>query len=300
MIILVLVGVAFLTLFERKILGFIQNRKGPNKVGALGWLQPLGDAIKLFIKEGVVIFKSNYIIYYLCPLFLILRIFLVWLVLPWVTNLFCINYSMILMVVILRFLGYMILLLRWGSNSMFSLIGSMRFVAQTISYEVRFVLILYVLIILRERYSLKDLLIWQMWIWNGLMLLPVFLIFFIRRLAEINRTPIDLIEGESELVSGFNVEYFRVGFALIFMGEYGIVMFFRFLIVLMFTNLMFFSGGLILGFIIFLRIIVCLRGLLPRIRYDELMYLCWKIILPVILSYLVYTFGLKFFFGRVI
>lgn len=245
-IILVLVKVAFLTLFERKVLGFVQYRKGPNKVGVWGWFQPFGDAIKLFTKEGLVVFKSNYMIYNLCPLFLMFTILLRWLVLPWITNIYYINYSIMLIVVVARLLGYALLLLRWVSNSIFSLIGSVRFVAQTISYEVRFVLILYILIILRERYSLKDLLIWQVWIWNGVTLLPVYLIFFIRRLAEMNRTPMDLIEGESdnELVSGFNVEYFRVSFALVFMEEYGIVMFFRFLITLMFTNLIFYIGGL--------------------------------------------------------
>lgn len=113
-----------------------------------------------------------------------------------------------------------------------------------------------------------------MWIWNGVMLLPVYLIFFVSRLAEINRAPIDLIEGESELVSGFNVEYFRLGFALIFIGEYGMVLFFGFLMTLMFTNLILYRRGFILGFTVLLRLIICMRGLLPRIRYDELIYLC--------------------------
>lgn len=184
------------------------------------------------------------------------------------------NYSIIFVVIVSRLLGYGLLLLGWGSNSMFSLIGSVRSVAQAISYEVRFVLIFYVLIILRERYSLKDLLVWQRWIWNGVLLFPIYLIFFIRSLAEMNRTPIDLIEGESELVSGFNVEYFGGRFALVFMAEYGMVMFIRFLMTLMFTNLMFYSIGFALGFAISLRLIIFMRGLLPRIRYDELMYLC--------------------------
>lgn len=292
---MVLLGVAFLTLFERKVLGFIQVRKGPNKVGVWGLFQPFGDAFKLFTKEELMVFKSNYVIYYLCPLLLMFIILMIWLLIPWITNICCINYSMIFVAAIGRGIGYALLISGWRSNSIFSLIGSIRFVAQSISYEVGFVLIFYILIILMERYSLKRLMIWQIYVWNGVLVFPVCIIFFIRSLAEINRSPIDLIEGESELVSGFNVEYFGTRFALIFLGEYGVVMFISFLITLMFTGFIFYGRGLILGFILFLSLIIYMRGLLPRVRYDELIYLCWKIILPVILFYLLYMFGVKFF-----
>lgn len=125
-----------------------------------------------------------------------------------------------------------------------------------------------------EGYSIKNLIEWQIYVWNGVLLLPIYLVFFVRGLAEINRAPIDLIEGESELVSGFNVEYFGVSFAMIFLGEYGVVMFMSFLITLMFTGLMNNRKGVILGFILFLRMIILIRGLLPRVRYDELIYIC--------------------------
>jgi len=155
---------------------------------------------------------------------------------------------------------------------MYSLIGAVRAISQTLSYEVRLIMIFLVLIILRERYSFIDFIKWQEYLWYGFILRPLFLIFFIRVLAELNRSPIDFVEGESELVSGFNVEYFRGVFALIFIAEYGIIIFFSYLIVGIFTNLRGFSAGLYINLIVFL--IILMRGILPRIRYDELMYLC--------------------------
>jgi len=155
---------------------------------------------------------------------------------------------------------------------MYSLIGAVRAISQTLSYEVRLIMIFLVLIILRERYSFIDFIKWQEYLWYGFILRTLFLIFFIRVLAELNRSPMDFVEGESELVSGFNVEYFRGVFALIFIAEYGIIIFFSYLIVGIFTNLRGFSAGLYINLIVFL--IILMRGVLPRIRYDELMYLC--------------------------
>lgn len=294
----VLVGVAFLTILERKILSYIQNRKGPNKVGVIGVFQPFSDAIKLLNKERIFVFKSNYYVYYLSPLMVILFILVSWMFVPWLTNLYFIDYSMLLVFAVIRLGGYIILISGWSSNSVYSLIGSVRFIAQTISYEVRFILIIYCLIIMGERYSLSVLMRWQRYVWNIVVLLPVAMVFFVRILAELNRRPMDLIEGESELVSGFNIEYFRGVFALIFLGEYGIIIFLCFFLRLVFTNVCVYPW-FIWVFIGLLALVVYMRGVLPRVRYDELIFMCWKIILPLILSYIVFIFGVKFLVGRV-
>lgn len=215
---------------------------------------------------------------------------------PWITNIYFLNYSILIIIILISVRGYILLIIGWSSNSIYSIIGSLRSVAQTLSYEVRFIIIILILIILSEGYNFIDLIKWQENFWFIFMLLPVFFIFFIRILAELNRRPLDFIEGESELVSGFNIEYFRGGFALIFMGEYGIIIFFRCVNILLFTNLLKYNLFIYLYLNLFLIMIIFIRGILPRIRYDELIYLCWKIILPLILNYLILILGVKSLF----
>lgn len=289
-------GVAFLTLLERKILGYVQMRKGPNKVIIIGIFQPFRDAIKLFNKELFYVYKSNYNLFYLCPVLIFSVMLIRWILFPYITNIYFLNYSILLLILLISIRGYIMIFIGWSSNSIYSIIGSMRSVSQILSYEVRFIFIIFILMIIRERYSFLDFINYQIYVWYLFIFYPLFLIYFIRVLAELNRSPMDFIEGESELVSGFNIEYFRGGFTLIFLAEYGIIIFFRFLRVLLFTNLLKYSNMFIFIFIIVIRcLVIFIRGLLPRMRYDELIYLCWKIILPIILLYVLLIFRFKFF-----
>lgn len=286
------VSVAYLTLLERKILGYIQDRKGPNKVGMVGILQPIREAVKLFSKELIFILKSRSLLFYFIPILRIRLLLIIWLVYPVFTNIYFINFSILLIVLILRVNRYVILTIGWSSGSLYSIIGAIRLIAQRLSYEVRFIMIMLVQIILIERYSLRDLIKWQIYVGFIWILYPLILVFFIRILAELNRRPIDFIEGESELVSGFNVEYFSGIFAIIFLAEYGIIIFISLVVILIYIGndniiLMFIELNFIIGYIIFIR------GILPRMRYDELIYLCWKIILPLILNYLIYFIVFK-------
>lgn len=296
MILIVIVGVAYLTLLERKVLGYIQNRKGPNKVGLLGIFQPFRDAIKLLTKEVFFIFKSNYNLYYFSPVIIFVIIMIIWILFPFITNIYFLNYSFLLIIIFISVIRYIVVYLGWSANSMYSIIGSIRSVAQIVSYEVRFILIILILMILRESYSFIDFIYFQYYIWYIIYLYPLFIIFFIRILAELNRSPIDFIEGESELVSGFNVEYFRGNFTLIFLREYGIILYFSLIKTLMFMNLLMKSYVYSIIWINFIcLLIIIIRGLLPRMRYDELIYLCWKVILPLVLIYIIIVLGLKFF-----
>nr|QBG38563.1 NADH dehydrogenase subunit 1 [Acropyga butteli] len=289
-----LVGIAFLTLLERKLLGYVQMRKGPNKVGIIGIFQPFSDAIKLLNKELFYIYKSNYNLFYICPLLSFSLMMLMWLLYPYYTNVYFLNYSILLMIVLLSLGGYLIIFMGWSSNSVYSLMGAVRSVSQMLSYEVSFILIIFLLMFMGESYSLIDLLKFQKNMWFLLIMYPLFIVYFISVMVELNRSPMDFIEGESELVSGFNIEYFSGGFTLIFLAEYGMIIFFSFIGVILFTNLLFNKVIFFLFVNIFSLMIIIMRGLLPRMRYDELMYLCWKIVLPMILMYIIILMGVKF------
>ena len=295
LIICVLVGVAFVTLFERKILGYIQIRKGPNKVGILGVFQPFSDAIKLFLKEQTNPIISNFIIYYISPVFRLLISLLVWCVIPYEVGLLRFNLRLIFFFCCLRIGVYTTLVAGWSSNCKYSLLGSLRAVAQTISYEVRLALILLSFIILVGNLRLDRFIGYQLNLWFLFISLPLALVWFRSSLAETNRTPFDFSEGESELVSGFNTEYRRGGFALIFIREYARILFMRALFGVVFLGRDLCSFRFYLKCVVIAFIFVWVRGTLPRLRYDKLIYLAWKRFLPVSINYLIFFVRVKFF-----
>nr|YP_009439700.1 NADH dehydrogenase subunit 1 [Charybdis natator]ATG83220.1 NADH dehydrogenase subunit 1 [Charybdis natator] len=293
LIVCVLVGVAFVTLLERKILGYIQIRKGPNKVGYMGLLQPFSDAIKLFSKEQTMPIMSNFIIYYLCPVFSLFLSLLMWSVMPYDVGLVSFNMSILFFFCCLGMGVYSVMVAGWASNCKYSLLGSLRSVAQTISYEVSLALILLSYIMLLGGFSLELFVKYQSYVWFMFMSFPLSLIWFASCLAETNRTPFDFAEGVSELVSGFNTEYSSGGFALIFMAEYSSILFMSVLFVIVFlgsspSSFMFYLKSMLVAFIF-----VWVRGTLPRLRYDKLMYLAWKSFLPVSINYLLFFLGFK-------
>nr|ALO77666.1 NADH deshydrogenase subunit 1 [Formicomus sp. FOR01] len=295
MIICVLVGVAFLTLMERKVLGYIQIRKGPNKVGFMGILQPFSDAIKLFTKEQTYPYMSNFNIYYVSPLMNLFISLFLWMCMPYFTVLFNFNLSILFMLSVSSLGVYSLMMAGWSSNSNYSLLGSLRSVAQTISYEVSLSLIFMSYIFLVLSFNLIDFLKFQDFTWFILLMFPLCFMWVISSLAETNRTPFDFAEGESELVSGFNVEYSSGGFAMIFLAEYASILFMSMICVVIFlggdlNSLMFYVK---LVFMSFLWIWV--RGTLPRFRYDKLMYLAWKSFLPCSLNMLIFFFSMKMF-----
>lgn len=293
LVICVIIGVAFLTLLERKVLGYIQIRKGPNKVGFLGIPQPFSDAIKLFTKEQTNPFISNYIIYYISPIFSLFLSLLCWLCIPYFIKLFSFNLGVLFFLCCLRIGVYSVIIAGWSSNSNYALLGGLRAVAQTISYEVRLALVLLSLIFLIGGYNFFNFFLFQENVWFIIICFPIGLVWFCTSLAETNRTPFDFAEGESELVSGFNVEYRRGGFALIFLAEYSRILFISILFRL------FFLGSNIYSLIFFFKlsfisfIFIWVRGTLPRFRYDKLMYLAWKSFLPFSLNFLFLVVGFK-------
>nr|YP_010480843.1 NADH dehydrogenase subunit 1 [Blepharipoda liberata]UVN15679.1 NADH dehydrogenase subunit 1 [Blepharipoda liberata] len=296
LIICVLVGVAFVTLLERKILGYIQIRKGPNKVGYMGLLQPFADAVKLFTKEQTALTVSNFLPYYLSPIFSLFLSLLVWSVLPYEVGFMNFNMSILFFLCCLSLGVYSVMSAGWSSNCKYSMLGSLRAVAQTISYEVSLALILLSLIFLIGGFNLELFNIYQESVWLIWLTFPLSLMWLASCLAETNRTPFDFAEGESELVSGFNTEYSSGGFALIFMAEYASILFMSMLFVLLFL------GGAPCGLMFYIKLVlvsfvfIWVRGTLPRLRYDKLMYLAWKSFLPVALNYLIFFMGMKMLF----
>nr|YP_010586354.1 NADH dehydrogenase subunit 1 [Limnocentropus hysbald]UZZ44129.1 NADH dehydrogenase subunit 1 [Limnocentropus hysbald] len=288
----VLISVAFFTLLERKVLGYIQIRKGPNKVSMRGVIQPINDAIKLFSKEFIFPYMSNFMLYFFMPMFSLFLSLFIWVIIPYLSNLLNFNWGVLFILCCLSLSVYLIMLMGWSSNSNYALLGSLRGVAQVISYEVSLALMFLSLVFLILDYNLMMFYLYQKKMWFICILFPLSLSFLSSMLAETNRSPFDFAEGESELVSGFNIEYGSGGFALIFLAEYSSILFLSMIFCVMFLgadifNLIFFFKMIILGFIF-----IWVRGTLPRYRYDKLMYLAWKLYLPISLNYLMFLAGL--------
>nr|YP_009442019.1 NADH dehydrogenase subunit 1 [Gnathotrichus materiarius]AOY40240.1 NADH dehydrogenase subunit 1 [Gnathotrichus materiarius] len=292
LVICVLVGVAFLTLLERKVLGYIHIRKGPNKVGFVGLLQPFSDAIKLFSKEQTFPTFSNLFVYYFSPVINFILAILLWACMPFFTFNLSFSFSLLFVLSVSSLGVYSVMLAGWSSNSNYALLGGLRSVAQMISYEVSMILILLSFLFLVFGFSLSGFCKYQEYSWFLFLLMPMAMMLFVSLLAETNRSPFDFAEGESELVSGFNVEYSSGGFAMIFLAEYASILFMSMMSVVIFMgadfmSIMFFFKVGVLGVAW-----IWARGTLPRYRYDKLMYLSWKSYLPVSLVFLIFYFSL--------
>ncbi len=293
-IIPILISVAYLTLAERKVIGYMQHRKGPNVVGVYGLLQPLADGLKLFTKEVIVPNHVSIFLYFFSPVLALLLAILVWSVFPFGQTKVISDISLsLLFILAVSSIGvYAILISGWSSNSKYAFIGSLRAAAQMISYEVSIGLILISVILCSGTLNLSLLILCQYQsIWFIFPLLPAAIMFFISCLAETNRAPFDLTEGESELVSGYNVEYSSMAFALFFLAEYSHIIFMSFLFSLLFLgggHILYFSKDIFIflkgGLIVFLFIWV--RASFPRLRYDQLMTLLWKTYLPLSISFI--------------
>nr|AZL35893.1 NADH dehydrogenase subunit 1 [Okiscarta uchidae] len=292
LILFLMLAVAFFTLLERKVLGYIQIRKGPNKLGFLGIFQPFSDALKLFTKEFMVPYMSNFLVYFFSPVFSLFISLFLWLVFPFLINCIDFNYGILFFFCCTSISVYSVMICGWSSCSVYALLGSLRSVAQTISYEVSLALILLSFVFLIDSYNLLDFYYYQN-IWFFFLSIPLWGCWISSCLAETNRSPFDFAEGESELVSGFNVEYSSGGFAFIFLAEYSSIIFMSVLSVIIFFGCDLDSYFFFISISLFCFVFVWVRGTLPRYRYDKLMYMAWKCYLPLSMNYFVFFMGFK-------
>nr|ACI15630.1 NADH dehydrogenase subunit 1 [Odobenus rosmarus divergens]ACI15631.1 NADH dehydrogenase subunit 1 [Odobenus rosmarus divergens]ACI15633.1 NADH dehydrogenase subunit 1 [Odobenus rosmarus divergens]ACI15635.1 NADH dehydrogenase subunit 1 [Odobenus rosmarus divergens]ACI15636.1 NADH dehydrogenase subunit 1 [Odobenus rosmarus divergens] len=287
----ILLAVAFLTLVERKVLGYMQLRKGPNIVGPYGLLQPIADAMKLFTKEPLRPSTSSTSMFIMAPILALSLALTMWAPLPMPYPLINMNLGVLFMLAMSSLAVYSILWSGWASNSKYALIGALRAVAQTISYEVTLAIILLSVLLMNGSFSLTTLITTQEHLWLIFPAWPLAMMWFISTLAETNRAPFDLTEGESELVSGFNVEYAAGPFALFFLAEYANIIMMN-----MFTTTLFLGAyhnpcmpelytiNFTLKTLALTTLFLWIRASYPRFRYDQLMHLLWKNFLPLTLA----------------
>ena len=302
-----LIGVAYLTYFERKVMGAIQLRKGPNVVGPFGLWQPFADALKMLMKETIIPTGADKLLFVLAPMITFGLAIIAWAVIPvnngWgIAN---INVGVLYLFAISSLGVYGVIIAGWASNSKYAFLGALRSAAQMVSYEVSMGFVIVTVLILAGSLNLNAIVLAQKHVWFAVPLFPLFVIFFISSLAETNRAPFDLAEGESEIVAGFFVEYSAMSFALFFLGEYA-----NMILISGMTTTLFLGGWLsplpflpsgVLWFLI--KVLICLfvfvwvRATLPRLRYDQLMALGWKVFLPISLVYLVAVAGVMEYAG---
>jgi NADH-quinone oxidoreductase subunit H len=308
LVIAILISVAYFTLAERKILSTIQRRKGPNVVGTFGLLQPLSDGLKLFVKETILPSNSDVLLFILAPIISFFLSLLGWAVIPFGDGMFFCEISLgILYLLAISSLGiYGVIIAGWSSNSKYAFLGALRSTAQMISYELTIGFTILSVLACAGSLNLIEIVLSQKTIWYCVPMFPLFIIFFISILAETNRHPFDLPEAEAELVSGYNVEYSAMGFALFFLGEYA-----NMLLMSSLTTILFLGGWLmpypfsifpssfwfILKTLIFVILFVVARGILPRYRYDQLMSIGWKVFLPFTLGWLLLTVSILISFN---
>nr|ADV75718.1 NADH dehydrogenase subunit 1 [Broadleysaurus major] len=286
----ILLAVAFLTLLERKILGYMQFRKGPNIVGPYGLLQPIADGVKLFTKEPLRPSHSSPILFMISPITALTLALLIWIPIPMPFTMTDLNLGLLFILTISSMTVYSILWSGWASNSKYSLMGSLRAVAQTISYEVTLGIIILTTIMFAGNFTMQTLTTTQEHNWLMLCTWPLALMWFISTLAETNRAPFDLTEGESELVSGFNVEYAAGPFALFFLAEYANIIMMNTLSSIIFLNPGYstqpelFTMNIMTKALMLTILFLWTRASYPRFRYDQLMHLLWKNFLPMTLA----------------
>ena len=311
MLVPVLVSVAYLTLAERKVMAAMQMRRGPNVVGPFGLLQPFADALKMLMKETIVPTGANRLLFLVAPLLTMTLAMIAWAVIPvaegWAIA--DINVGILYLFAISSLGVYGIVIAGWASNSKYAFLGAMRSAAQMVSYEVSMGFVIVTVLLCAGSLNLTDIVMAQERVWFFIPLFPMFIVFFISILAETNRAPFDLPEGESEIVGGFHVEYGAMTFGLFFLGEYA-----NMILMSAMTAILFLGGWLSpipfapftwvpgpiwliskIGLVLFM--FVWVRATFPRYRYDQLMRLGWKVFLPLSLGWLVLTAGVLLAFG---